>query len=162
MARMNIDNIENVEGKYHVMFFEGKNMVKSAKSELRYAYFSLLMFVCLLVLFILISGLNMYYIYFAGVFLVFFLAALIWFKRLKRLGVKQCIYAVQNSQSSDIVAKQVDIRKADKVLVKSVSGTVDKYDKKQKLNTHKLRKDGKKKQKRLTRKIVEFENDEIK
>lgn len=130
MARINIKNIEKVEGKYHLMFLEGRNMISVAKNELRYLYFSLLLFACLAFLFIKISGFNLYYVGFIGVFLIFFLVALIWFKRQKRLGNKQCIYAVTNSKSTDIVARQIDVRKADKVLVKSVFEGVDRFDKK--------------------------------
>lgn len=162
MARININNIEKVEGKYHLMFLEGRNMISVAKNELRYLYFSLLLFACLAFLFIKISGFNLYYVGFIGVFLIFFLVALIWFKRQKRLGNKQCIYAVTNSKSTDIVARQIDVRKADKVLVKSVFEGVDRFDKKDTYENKASRKEGKKKQKRLARKITEFERYENK
>lgn len=130
--RANINNIENVEGEYHVMFFEGKNIVEAAKNELRYAWFSLLFFSALLLLFIVISGFNLYYVGFLAVFLVVFLVFYILLKREKRKGVKQCVYAVQKSRTTDIVAKQVDNRKAGRALVRSMSGTLDKYDVKEK------------------------------
>ena len=71
MAKLNINNIENVEGKYHLMFFEGKNMIENAKNDLRYAYISLLLFSLLIVLFIIVSGFNLYFGVF-GVFLCYF------------------------------------------------------------------------------------------
>ena len=132
MARLNINNIENVEGKYHLMFFEGKKMVEQAKSDMRYAIFSLLFFSCMILLFIVISGFNLYYVGFLLVFLLFFLATVIIVLKQKRTGTKQCIYAVQNSNSSEIVAKQVDNRVMSKAIVKSMSSTLDKYDAKEK------------------------------
>ena len=128
MARLNINNIENVEGKYHLMFFEGKNTVENAKNDLRYTWFSLLFFVSLLLIFVIISGFNLFYIGFLGVFLIFFVAYYIYLKRVKRKARKQCIYAVQNSKTTDIVAKQVDNRGVSKAIVKSMSNTIDKYD----------------------------------
>ena len=125
MARLNIDNIENVEGKYHLMFVEGKNGVESAKNNVRYALFSLL-------LFIILSGFNLYYVGFGGVFLIFFIVDIIVLLKDKKKNTKQCIYAVQNSKTNDIVAKQVDRRKAGKVMVDSMSSTIDKYDAKEK------------------------------
>ena len=125
MARLNIDNIENVEGKYHLMFVEGKNGVESAKNNVRYALFSLL-------LFIILSGFNLYYVGFGGVFLIFFIVDIIVLLKDKKRNTKQCIYAVQNSKTTDIVAKQVDRRKAGKVMVDSMSSTIDKYDAKEK------------------------------
>lgn len=135
MTRLNINNIENVEGKYHLMFFEGKNMVEQAKGDIRYAWFSLLFFLTLILLFVIISGFNLFYIGFLVVFLLFFLFTYIYLKRQKKKGIKQCIYAVQNSKSTDIVAKQVDTRKASKVIMKSMSSTIDKYDTKEKYPT---------------------------
>ncbi len=130
--RANINNIENVEGEYHVMFFEGKNMVEAAKNELRYAWFSLLFFSALLLIFIIVSGFNLYYVGFLGVFLIAFLLFYIFLKREKHRGVKQCVYAVQKSKTTDIVAKQVDNRRAGRALVRSMSGTLDRYDVKEK------------------------------
>lgn len=132
MAKLNINNIENVEGKYHLMFFEGKKMVENAKTEMRYAIISLLLFVSLILLFIIISGLNMFYIGFIGVFMVFFLAMLVYLVRKKRKGKKQCIYAITNSNANEIVAKQVDNRGASRAIVRSMSSTLDKYDAKEK------------------------------
>lgn len=132
MARLNINNIENVEGKYHLMFYEGKNIVEEAKNDIRYAWFSLLFVACLILLFIIVSGFNLYYVGFAVVFLVIFLIAYVFLKREKRKGVKQCIYAVKNSKTTDIVAKQIDNRKAGKVIIHSMSSTIDKYDTKEK------------------------------
>ncbi len=132
MARLNINNIENVEGKYHLMFYEGKNIVQEAKNDIRYAWFSLLLVACLVLLFILVSGFNLFYVGFAVVFLIIFLVTYIYLKREKRKGVKQCIYAVQNSKTTDIVAKQVDNRKTGKLIVNSMSSTIDKYDAKEK------------------------------
>lgn len=132
MARLNIDNIENVEGKYHLMFVEGKNGVESAKNNVRYALFSLLLFAALLLLFIILSGFNLYYVGFGGVFLIFFIVDIIVLLKDKKRNIKQCIYAVQNSKTTDIVAKQVDRRKAGKVMVDSMSSTIDKYDAKEK------------------------------
>ena len=132
MARLNINNIENVEGKYHLMFYEGKNIVEEAKNDIRYAWFSLLFVACLILLFIIVSGFNLYYVGFAVVFLVIFLIAYVFLKREKRKGVKQCIYAVKNSKTTDIVAKQIDNRKAGKVIIRSMSSTIDKYDTKEK------------------------------
>ena len=132
MARLNIDNIENVEGKYHLMFVEGKNGVESAKNNVRYALFSLLLFAALLLLFIILSGFNLYYVGFGGVFLIFFIVDIIVLLKDKKKNTKQCIYAVQNSKTTDIVAKQVDRRKAGKVMVDSMSSTIDKYDAKEK------------------------------
>lgn len=128
MARFNINNIENVEGKYHLMFFEGKNIVQTAKNDIRFAWMSLLVFMGLLLLFVVLSGFNLFYIGFAGVFLVVFVTIYVYLKRQKKKGVKQCIYAVQNSKSSDIVAKQVDNRGTGKAFVKSITDSIDKYD----------------------------------
>ncbi len=132
MAIINIKNIENVEGKYHVMFFEGKNIIEAAKNDLRYALISLLLFALVLVACIILSGFNLYYIGFGLVFLLFFLLIFIYLQREKRKGVKQCIYAVQNSRTTDIINKQVDNRKATKAFVRSMSTTLDKYDVKKK------------------------------
>jgi len=156
MARINIDNIENVEGKYHLMFHEGREMVNHAKAEIRTAWFSLLFFVALLLIFVIFSGINIFYLGFLGVFLVVFLAAYIYLILQKKKGKKQCVFAVQNSNSSEITNKQVDIRKANKVLAKSVAKPVDKYAKKEYFKTKQQKRDGKKKQKQLTSKISEF------
>lgn len=132
MARLNINNIENVEGKYHLMFFEGKNIVEQAKSDIRYAWFSLLFFLTLILVFVVVSGFNLFYVGFLAIFFFFFLFTYIYLIRQKKKGTKQCIYAVQNSKTTDIVAKQLDTRKAGKVIMKSMSSTIDKYDVKEK------------------------------
>ncbi len=132
MARFNINNIENVEGKYHLMFYEGKNIVEETKNDLRFAWFSLLFVACLLLLFIIISGFNLFYVGFGVVFLIIFVVAYIYLKRERRKGIKQCVYAVQNSKTTDIIAKQVDNREAGKLIVNSMSSTLDKYDVKEK------------------------------
>ncbi len=132
MATININNVENVEGKYHVLFLEGKNIVDQAKNDLRFAIYSLLAFCAVIALFIVVSGFNMYYVGFLVVFLVFFFAMLVYILLVKHKGKKQCIYAVQNSRTSDIVAKQVDRRKRSKVLIHSMSSTIDRHDAKKK------------------------------
>lgn len=132
MARLNINNIENVEGKYHLMFREGKDTVESAKNDMRFAWFSLLFFACLVLLFIVISGFNLYYAGFAVVFLIFFVVMCVYSRRRRKKAIKQCVYAVQNSKTTDIVAKQVDNRRASQAIVKSMSSTIDKYDAKEK------------------------------
>ncbi len=128
MAKVNVKNIENVEGEYHLMFYEGKNIVEAAKNELRFLWSSLLFFVALLLLFVIISGFNEFYIYFAFAYVVVFVLMFVYLKFQKRKGVKQCVYAVANSNSSEIVAKQVDKRKAGRLFVKSMSNTIDKYE----------------------------------
>lgn len=144
------------------MFFEGKNMIENAKNDLRYAYISLLLFSLLIVLFIIVSGFNLYYVGFALVFLVFFFAILIYLKREKRKGVKQCIYAVQNSKTSNIVNKQVDNRKRNKAFVKSMTSTLDKYDAKEKY-PHMLQKYvRRRKHKHIVEIITVFDNEEKK
>ena len=162
MARVNIKNIENVEGKYHLMFFEGKNMVENAKNDLRYAWFSLLLFAALILLFIVLSGFNIYYIGFAGVFLIIFVSFYVYFKRQKRKGVKQCVYAVQNSNSTDIVAKQVDTRRVGKAFVKSMSSNVDQYDVKENYPHFLQKYKRKRRQKHLVDVVTQFERDEKK
>ena len=128
MAKLNINNIENVEGKYHLMFFEGKNAVENAKNDMRFAWFSLLFFSALLLVFMLFTNFNMFYLGFLGAFLVVFLVTMVYLSRIKKRGRKQCVYAVQNSKTTDIVNKQVDNRGASRAIVKSMSNTIDKYD----------------------------------
>ena len=53
---MDLKHIENVEGKYHLAFLEGKKMISGANEDLRNALFSLLLFGALIAVFILISG----------------------------------------------------------------------------------------------------------
>lgn len=100
-----LKQIENVEGEYHVMFFEGKNIIHQARANLRYAWFSLLVFVALVALCVVLSGLNAFYIGFLGVFVVAFVIFLIYLSRSKRAGIKQCLRAVENSKEVDIVYK---------------------------------------------------------
>ena len=64
--------------------------------------------------------------------MIFFIVDIIVLLKDKKRNIKQCIYAVQNSKTTDIVAKQVDRRKAGKVMVDSMSSTIDKYDAKEK------------------------------
>lgn len=162
MARLNINNIENVEGKYHLVFLEGKNTVQQAKNDLKFACLSLLAFIAVIALFVIVSGFNMYYVGFLVVFLVFFIAMLVYILIVKHKGTKQCIYAVQNSRTSDIVAKQVDRRKAGRALVRSMSSTIDKYDAKKKypglIRKYKRRR----KHAHLVGMITEFEKEEAK
>ena len=162
MARVNINNIEKVEGKYHLMFFEGKNMIESAKNDLRYTWFSLLFFVSLLLIFVIISGFNLFYIGFFAVFLIFFIVFYIYSKREKRRGIKQCIYAVQNSKTTDIVAKQVDNRGVSKAIVKSMSNTIDKYDTKEKYPNFLQKYKRKRKHKHIVGIITQFEDEKQK
>lgn len=135
MAKININNIENVEGKYHLMFLEGKSMVENAKNDLRFSIFALLLFAVCIMVFVMVSGFNLFYVAFLGVFLVFFLVMVIYNLRQKSVGKKQCIYAVQHSKTSDIIAQQIDNRRTGKAIVKSMSSTIDKYDANQKFPT---------------------------
>ncbi len=162
MARMNINNIENVEGKYHLMFYEGKNIVENAKNDLRFAWFSFLLFACLVLIFIIISGFNLFYIGFVLVFLIFFVTMLIYLSRTKRKAVKQCIYAVQNSQTSDIVAKQVDRRGASRAIIKSMSSTLDRYDAREKFPKFRQKIKRKRKHDHIVSAIMQFEEEDKK
>ncbi len=157
MAKLNINNIENVEGKYHLMFFEGKNAVENAKSDLRFAWFSLLSFVCLLLVFVVFTNFNLYYIGFFLVFLLLFIVTIIYLSRQKKRAKRQCVYAVQNSKTTDIVNKQVDNRGASKAIVKSMSSTLDKYDAKQKYKGFLQKYIRHKKHKHIVGIIMEFE-----
>lgn len=159
MARLNIKNIENVEGKYHVMFLEGKNIVDSAKSDTHWAVFSLLVFLALLLLFVVITGFNIYYAYFALAFLAVFFTMLIYLKIQKRKGKKQCVYAVKNSKTTNIVAKQVDNRRASRAIVKSMSSTIDKYDARKKFPSAIKSIKRKRKHEHIVDAILEFENE---
>lgn len=159
MARFNINNIENVEGKYHLAFVDGKNGVEETKNDIRFALFSLLLFVALLLLFVILSGFNMFYIGFGGVFLIFFLVDFVLLILEKRKYKKQCIYAVQNSKTTDIVAKQVDRRKAGKVIVNSMSSTLDKYDTREKFPGFMQKMRRKYRHNHLVEIINEFEKD---
>lgn len=111
MAKININNIENVEGKYHLMFLEGKDGVEEAKNDLRYAVFSLLLFVVAVLMFIMVSGFNLFYVGFILVFLVFFSVMASYCTISKNKNIKKCVYAVQNSKPEDVISSQVDSRK---------------------------------------------------
>lgn len=162
MARLNINNIENVEGKYHLVFLEGKKTVEEAKNDLRFACFSLLLFCAFVLIFVIVSGFNMYYVGFLVVFLAFFFAMLIYLSIVKHKGKKQCIYAVQNSRTSDIVAKQVDRRRAGRAIVRSMTNTIDKYDSRKKYPTILKKYKRKRKHAHLVGVINEFEKEEAK
>ena len=162
MAKLNINNIENVEGKYHLMFYEGKKMVETAKNDLRFVWFSLLVFFAMVLIFILLTTLNMYYIGFFGVFFLFFMIMLFYLSREKRRGRKQCIYAVQNSKTSDIVCKQVDNRGRSKAIVSSMSTTIDKYDSKKKFGGIVRKYKRRRKHSHIVGAIMEFEKEEKK
>ena len=162
MAKYNINNIENVEGKYHIMFLEGKTKVEEAKQDLRGAWFSLLLFFALVVVFIIFSEFNLYYAAFVVVFLAFFVAFYIYLKREKRKGVKICVYAVQKSKTTDIIAKQVDNRTASKAIVKSMSNSIDKFDSKKRDKTFLEKIKRKRKHTRIVEMITQFEEEEKK
>ena len=121
MAKVNLKYIENVEGKYHLTFLEGKKAMESAKADIRNAVFSLLLFCALVAIFILVSGFNEFYIYF-----------LVVFSLQRHKGKKMCVRAVENSKSTDIVNKQASVEKASRAMVESMSSTVDKYDAREK------------------------------
>ncbi len=159
MARLNINNIENVEGKYHVMFFEGKNMVENAKINIRNSFFLLLFFSLLVFLFIVISGFNLFFVGFLAIYLIFFVTVEIYYFRQKRIGRKQCIYAVENSHSSEIIAKQVDNRKATRAIVKSMSSTVDKYDAREKYPKFRQKIKRSRKHRHIVGVIMDFEKE---
>ena len=110
MANLNINNIENVEGEYHVKFLEGKKTDENAKNDLRYAFFSLLLFIALVLIFVLVSGFNLFFAGFLVVYLIFCSAMFIYAFIQRHKGKKACIYAVQNSKTEDIISKQIDIR----------------------------------------------------
>ena len=162
MAKLNINNIENVEGKYHLMFFEGKNSVENAKNDMRFAWFSLLFFSALLLVFMLFTEFNMFYLGFLGAFLLVFLVTTIYLSRVKKRGRKQCIYAVQNSKTTDIVNKQVDNRGASRAIVKSMSNTIDRYDAKQQYKSIFQKVKRRKKHKHIVGIIMDFEEEKEK
>ena len=132
MAKVNLKYIENVEGKYHLAFLEGKKAMESAKADIRNAVFSLLLFCALVAIFILVSGFNEFYIYFLVIFLVLFVAMIVVFSLQRHKGKKMCVRAVENSKSTDIVNKQASVEKASRAMVESMSSTVDKYDAREK------------------------------
>ena len=110
MANLNINNIENVEGEYHLQFLEGKKTYENAKNDLRYAFFSLLLFVALVLIFVIISGFNLFFAGFLVVYLVICCVMFVYGFIQKHKGKKACVYAVQNSKAEDIISKQVDNR----------------------------------------------------
>ncbi len=144
------------------MFLEGKTKVEEAKQDLRGAWFSLLLFFALVVVFIIFSEFNLYYAAFVVVFLAFFVAFYIYLKREKRKGVKICVYAVQKSKTTDIIAKQVDNRTASKAIVKSMSNSIDKFDSKKRDKTFLEKIKRKRKHTRIVEMITQFEDEEKK
>ncbi len=132
MAKVSIKNIENVEGKYHLMFMEGKNVIEEAKNNLRFSVFAFLLFSACILVFMLTTGFNIFYVAFLAVFLIFFLVMIVYLCVQIRVGKKQCVYAVEKSNASDIIAEQIDNRKTGKAFIKSMSSTIDKYDADQK------------------------------
>lgn len=162
MANLNIKNIENVEGKYHLMFLEGKNIVDEAKNNIRFSVFALLLFLVSVMIFILLQGFSLFYVAFLAIFLIFFLIMLFYSLVQKRTGKKQCIYAVQQSKATDIIARQIDNRRTGKAVVKSMSSTLDKYDADEKYPTifKKLRRQ--RKHAHLVGIISDFEKEEKK
>lgn len=130
--KVKLKYIENVEGKYHLAFLEGKNIIDSAKADIRNAVFSLLLFCALVAVFVIVSGFNLYYIFFLVAFLALFVAMIVVFSLQKRKGKKQCVYAVVHSKNTDIINKQANIHKTSRAFVESMSSTLDKYDEKEK------------------------------
>ncbi len=110
MANLNINNIENVEGEYHVQFLEGKKTFENAKNDLRYAFFSLLLFIALVLVFVLVSGFNLFFAGFLVVYLIVCCVMFVYGFIQKYKGKKACINAVQNSKAEDVISKQVDNR----------------------------------------------------
>ncbi len=131
MAKVKLRYIENVEGKQHLNFIEGRKLMQSAKTDLRNSIFSFLFFCALIFLFVLISGFNFYYIGFLIAFIVLFVAMICVFSLQKRKGRKKCIKAVLNSKNTDIINK-VSITKSSRAIVESMSSTIDKYEAKEK------------------------------
>ena len=127
MKKVDLKHIENVEGKYHLVFLEGRKTMECAKEDLRNAFFSLLLFGALLAGFVLIGGFNFFYIYFLLAFLVVFIAMITVFLLQKRKGKKKCVYAVSHSKNTEIVNK-ASVRKSSRAIVESMSSTIDKYE----------------------------------
>lgn len=123
---MDLKHVENVEGKYHLTFLEGKNIVNSANEDLRNALFALLLFGALLAVFILVSGFNIYYIYFLVAFLVVFVAMMVVFSLQKRKGKKQCAFAVSHSKSTEIINKEASSERKSSVISSSLSKDYEK------------------------------------
>ena len=94
MKKVDLKHIENVEGKYHLVFLEGRKTMECAKEDLRNAFFSLLLFGALLAGFVLIGGFNFFYIYFLLAFLVVFIAMITVFLLQKRKGKKKCCVSI--------------------------------------------------------------------
>ena len=128
MAKTNIKNIENVEGKYHLAFAEGKKIIENAKQDLRFSFFAFLLFAVCILIFVLITGFSIFYIGFLAIFLIFFLITVIYLCIQIRAGKKQCLNAVKNSKASDIIATQIDYRKTGRAIIRSMSSTIDEYD----------------------------------
>lgn len=159
MAKFKINNIENVEGDYHLMFFEGKNTIAYAKSELRNAFFVLLLFIALVIVFIVFSSINKFYFYFAFVFLIAFVVTVAWLLLLKHRGKKQCIYAVRKSNSNDVIPKERSSYSTGKAIVKSMSSTIDKYDTKNKFPGFFKKLKRRRKHKQIVERITDFEKE---
>lgn len=123
--------IENVEGRNHLNFIEGRKLMQSARNDLRNAIFSFLFLCGLTFLFILISGFNLYYVGFLVVFFVFFIAMIVVFSLQSHRGRKKCIRAVLNSKNTEIV-NRASISKSSKAIVESMSSTIDKYEAREK------------------------------
>ena len=123
---MDIKRVENVEGKYHLTFLEGKKTMESAKADLRSALFSLLLFCALVVVFILVGGFNFFYIYFLIAFLVAFIAMIVVFSLQKSKGKKQCKYALNHAKPTEIVNKSASMERTSKVIASSVARDFEK------------------------------------
>ena len=105
---------------------------------------------------------NRIHIGFLAVFFLFFVVMLVYLSREKRRGIKQCIYAVQNSKTSDIVCKQVDNRGRSVAIVNSMSTTLDKYDSKKKFKGFLRKYKRKRKHSHIVGAIMDFEKEEKK
>ena len=162
MAKVKIRNIENVEGKYHLMFLEGKNMMENARNDMLFSIFAMLLFSVCIGVFTLVSGFNIFYIAFLAIFFIFFFVMVVHLIIVKHKGAKQCVYAVQNSKPTDIVAKQIDNRSTGMAFVKSMSSTIDKYDEKKNFPGIVRKIKRKRKHDHLVDVITEFEKEEKK
>ena len=101
-------------------------MIAGANEDLRNALFSLLLFGALIAVFILISGFNLFYVYFLVAFLVVFIAMVVVFALQKRKGKKQCVFAVSHSKKTEIVNKSASMERASKVIASSVARDFEK------------------------------------
>ena len=126
VAKININNIENVEGKYHLMFLESRETIESAKNDMRYSVFALLLFIVAVMLFIMVAGFNLFYVGFLLVFLIFFSIMAIYTTVVKNKAKKQCLYAVQNSKPEEVISTQVDSRKNRRHYVNTMPRTIHK------------------------------------